>query len=249
MRLRIGLSSKKESLSHVLREPDGVTWLDREHFATADEGDLDGGSRGFTVYNKSRRIVRKSRGLVENLVTAIGHCPEERSENKGNEPENVAWAEYDGQGLLFVGSERSSVIAVYQTSPGHPRFRQVLPASVGPEGLLPIPKRGLFVAASEVDNRDDKIRSVLNIYRLEYGPPDLSDPEVGQSAGRAAHTVGGAIGPGHGPSSAVEALQRLRQLLREIADLHNQPAAQTRAHHTGSRDSRSPRDARGQSFG
>lgn len=43
-------------LVDVLREPDGVTWVGNELFATADEGDLDGGSRGWTVFDSDVRI-------------------------------------------------------------------------------------------------------------------------------------------------------------------------------------------------
>ena len=32
------------SLDDVKREPDAVAWIDDDHFVTADEGDLDGGS-------------------------------------------------------------------------------------------------------------------------------------------------------------------------------------------------------------
>jgi DNA-binding beta-propeller fold protein YncE len=38
-----------DSLDGVPREPDGVVWISSRRFATADEGDLDGGSRGVTV--------------------------------------------------------------------------------------------------------------------------------------------------------------------------------------------------------
>ena len=44
-----------------------------------------------------------------------------------------------------------------------PRFLQLLPTGVGPEGLLAIPQRGLFVTAAETD---DPIRSQLTIFRL-----------------------------------------------------------------------------------
>ncbi len=41
-----------ESKSNVVREPDGVTWMGQDYFATANEGDMLGGSRGFTIFNK-----------------------------------------------------------------------------------------------------------------------------------------------------------------------------------------------------
>jgi len=43
--------SQTESLTNVPREPDGVAWINSEYFATADEGDFEGGSRGFTIFN------------------------------------------------------------------------------------------------------------------------------------------------------------------------------------------------------
>ena len=158
---------------HRLREPDGATWIGTSgtYFATADEGDLDGGSRGFTIYNKHGRVVHQARSRVEDLVTRIGHYPEERSENKGNEPENVAYGKFGDKHYLFVGSERSSVVVVYRLMKGRgPIYQQVLPAGVGPEGIIAIPERNLLIAASEVDARGDKIRSSLNIYQLQEAP-------------------------------------------------------------------------------
>ncbi|MCG8362350.1 MAG: esterase-like activity of phytase family protein [Pseudanabaenales cyanobacterium] len=155
-----------ESLSDILREPDGVTWINSNALATADEGDLDGGSRGFTIFNQNGQVLFTPGNQVEHEVVRVGHYPEDRSENKGNEPENVDFGRYGKDDFLFVGSERSNVILVYNlTSDRQPELSQVLPAGVGPEGLLAIPERDLLVAASEIDNREDKIRSVINIYQ------------------------------------------------------------------------------------
>ncbi len=44
------------SLYDVPREPDALTWIGNDRIATADEGDLDGGSRGFTIYNRYGNI-------------------------------------------------------------------------------------------------------------------------------------------------------------------------------------------------
>ncbi len=167
-----------------LREPDAVAWTSDLTFATANEGDLDGGSRGFTIFSKWGWPLYESESTVEQIVARAGHYPEDRSENKGNEPEGVAFAKYGRwpffqSNLLFVGSERSSAVLVYQL-PGlipqlfgvRPRLLQVLPAGVGPEGLLPIPQRNLLVVASETDARSDKIRSVISIYSRSFDSPN-----------------------------------------------------------------------------
>jgi len=167
-----GLITLDSSLEDVPREPDAVTWISPFEFATADEGDLDGGSRGFTIF-RADGGVRYASGLeMEYQTVRAGHYPEERSGNKGNEPEGVEFGLYGSRRLLFVGSERASVIGVYELPVfGAPRFVQLLPAGVGPEGLLALPNRNLFVVASEVDGRSDKIRSSVSIYRLEAGAP------------------------------------------------------------------------------
>ena len=168
-----GIIDQSSSLHDVLREPDGVAWINDYIFVTADEGDLDGGSRGFTIWDADKgEPIFKSGNALEHLTASVGNYPEERSENKGNEPENVAYGKYGEEEYLFVNSERSNAVFVYDINDPHePVFKQVLPAGVGPEGALVIPSRGLYVAASEVDSRDDKIRSVLNIYELKESDP------------------------------------------------------------------------------
>lgn len=156
-----------DTLTAVPREPDGATWLSNDVFATADEGDLHGGGRGFTLFDTSGAVRHTAGHHVEHTVVRHGHYPEDRSENKGNEPENVLAARYGEDDLLFVGSERASVVLVYKLDESaRPELAQVLPAGVKPEGLLAIPQRDLLVVAGEEDAREDKIRAALTIYRL-----------------------------------------------------------------------------------
>lgn len=159
-----------ESDDAVAREPDGVSWINTEYFATADEGDMLGGSRGFTVFNTQGDVVFNSAETMDHLVSRIGHYPDARSGNKGNEPENIEFGVFGSDRYLFVNSERSSLVFVYDVAdPTRPMLKQILPAGAGPEGGLAIPSRNLLVVASEEDSRDDKIRSVLNIYSYEFG--------------------------------------------------------------------------------
>ncbi|WP_133405404.1 esterase-like activity of phytase family protein [Parashewanella tropica] len=156
------------SLSDVPREPDGVSWINNDFFATADEGDYKGGGRGFTVYNTQGKVVYQAANQLEHLAVRFGHYPEGRSENKGNEPENIEVGEFGDDNYLFVASERANLVFVYDVNDADtPKYKQTLPAAVGPEGILAIPSRDLVIASSEKDDRGDKMRAGLNIYR--YG--------------------------------------------------------------------------------
>ncbi|EJK46736.1 hypothetical protein THAOC_34583 [Thalassiosira oceanica] len=174
-----GVINQTSMLNDVAHEPDGVTWMGNEYFATANEGDLFGGSRSFSIYKCVRgseiEEVYNSGNLLEKITASIGHYPEERSGNKGNEPENVA---YDPEHkLLFVNSERSSVTLVFDVlNPEEPIYRQVLPSTVGPEGAYYIKGRGLLAVAGEKDDRGDKIRSAITIHH--YGDMYPNYPTV-----------------------------------------------------------------------
>ncbi|QDV04919.1 hypothetical protein Poly30_04130 [Planctomycetes bacterium Poly30] len=164
------------SLAGIPREPDAITWLTPFTLATADEGDLFGGSRGFTTWQPFGGTIFESENSVEHIAASLGHYPESRSENKGTEPEGVTSATYADGTYMFIGCERASIVLVYAlegTGPfglaAEPRLVQVLPTGVGPEGLLAIPSRDLFVVASEEDSRGDKIRSSLMIYERTGG--------------------------------------------------------------------------------
>jgi hypothetical protein len=171
------LIAQTESQEGVLREPDGVSWINNDYFATADEGDLDGGSRGFSVFHRDGEVAWNSAATMDHMAVRFGHYPDARSGNKGNEPENAEVAIFGSDRYLFVNSERSSLVFVYNVAdPKKPVFKQVLPAGAGPEGGLAIPSRNLLVVASEEDDRGDKIRSVVNIYR--YGTGDASYPTI-----------------------------------------------------------------------
>ncbi|WP_434458338.1 esterase-like activity of phytase family protein [Stutzerimonas urumqiensis] len=154
------------------REPDAIAWAG-PLLATANEGDyedadgIEGGSRSFSLFDPLGGLRYEAGSSLEQAFIWAGHYPESRSENKGIEPEGVASARYGRQHYLFVGSERGNAVAVYDLArPWAPRLHQLLPAGVGPEGLLPIPGRNLFVASSEEDSADDGYRSTLSIYRL-----------------------------------------------------------------------------------
>ncbi|AUQ73204.1 esterase-like activity of phytase family protein [Phaeobacter piscinae] len=162
-----------ESQTDRLREPDAVTWIDDTHFATANEGDYNGGSRGWTIFNKDGSVVYDSGTSFEHAIVQIGHYPDKRSDAKGVEPESVTFAEFDGTPYVFVGAERASVVGVYDvTDPANPVLTQLLPSGVGPEGYAVIPERGLLVSANEKDLIEDKgPRAHVMMYELQDGAP------------------------------------------------------------------------------
>lgn len=167
--------SLTETLTDRLREPDGVTWVSTSQFVTANEGDLSGGSRGFTLFNTDGSVAYDAGNTMEHLVARIGHTNDKRSASKGNEPENVAAGRFDRTDYLFVASERSSVLAVYDLSKANaPAFKQVLPSAQAPEGVLTIPSRNLVITASEETKPDagkPSVFAALNIYQYQKAAP------------------------------------------------------------------------------
>src|SRR5690606_12449459 len=81
-------------IENVKREPDAVKWLDNERFVTANEGDYEGGTRGFTIFRKDGTVEYDSGNALEHLAMRIGHFPEKRADKKGVEPEGMEVARY-----------------------------------------------------------------------------------------------------------------------------------------------------------
>ncbi|GGE27974.1 alkaline phosphatase [Agaricicola taiwanensis] len=170
------------SMADVVREPDGIAWIGNDRLITANEGDWKGGTRGFTIFNRDGSVAYDAGTSLEHELVSLGHYPEKRNK-KGIEIEGVAVGEYNGETLLFVGSERGSVIAVYRDNGNEPQLLQVLPGGIGPEGLLPIPSRNLFVAATETDlTEDGGIGGQVVVYeRGEHSAPAY--PTIRSEAG------------------------------------------------------------------
>lgn len=154
------------------REPDAVTWIDDSHFATANEGDMDGGSRGWTIFHQDGTVVHESGASFEHAIVQIGHYPDRRSDAKGVEPESVTFGVFGGTPYVFVGAERASVVGVYDvTDPANPVLDQLLPSGIGPEGYVVIPERGLLISANEFDGLEDgAARSHVMIYEYQDAP-------------------------------------------------------------------------------
>ncbi|MEL6466186.1 MAG: esterase-like activity of phytase family protein [Pseudomonadota bacterium] len=162
-----------ESQPGRLREPDAVQWIDNDHFAIANEGDMDGGARGWTIFHQDGTEVYENGTEFEHAIVEIGHYPDKRSDAKGVEPEGMEFAVFGGIPMAFILAERSSVVGVYDLSdPAAPVLSQLLPSGIGPEGAVAIPSRNLFVTANEVDLIEDGgVRSHVMIYELQDAEP------------------------------------------------------------------------------
>lgn len=213
-----GLIELKDTQEDRPREPDAIGWIGNAWVATADEGDLFGGTRGFTIFSRNGAVKFTSGEDVDYTAVRLGHYPEGRSDNKGTEPEGLEYGKFGSDKLLFVGTERAGLVLVYDVKNiKHPKLVQALPTEIGPEGLLAIPQRGLFVAACEVDIPADDpgkkagFRSAVSIFQLKDGP--ASYPTI-LSANRPAETApqqqGGGTGDAHAglpiPWAALSAL-------------------------------------------
>ncbi|GAB4054283.1 esterase-like activity of phytase family protein [Catellatospora paridis] len=164
------------------REPDGVVWLGTDRFATANEGDYQGGSRGWTVFDTTGKVVFDAGNSLEHLAVTHGIYPDKRSDAKGVEPENVATGVFGGKPYLFVNAERGNFTAVYEvTDPAHPKFVQLIPTANEPEGVIAVPSRGLVVISSELDDPDNGLRGAVTIAKFGQAPayPSLVSAKSG----------------------------------------------------------------------
>ncbi|MDG1115745.1 MAG: esterase-like activity of phytase family protein [Flavimaricola sp.] len=161
-----------ESQPGRLREPDGIQWIDDMHVAMANEGDMDGGSRGWTIMSKAGELVYESGAAFEHAVVQVGHYPDRRSDAKGVEPEGMEFATFGGTPMVFLLAERASVMGVMDvTDPTAPVLAQILPSGVSPEGVIAIPGRNLLVTANEVDlGEDGAARAHVMIYEYQDAP-------------------------------------------------------------------------------
>lgn len=174
---RKGLISLTETVEDRRREPDAVAWIDNDTFATANEGDykdefgVEGGSRSFTLFNIDGTVEYEAGNTFEHLIASIGHYPEGRSANKGNEPEGIEVGTFQNRTLLFVASERANAVGVYEMVDGQPEFVQVLPTGTGPEGLKF--RNGVLAVSAEADGFDEDpkdrfgVRPIVTFFEME----------------------------------------------------------------------------------
>lgn len=161
-----GAIDQTGSIPETPREPDAIGWIGDDHVATANEGDWKGGTRGWTIFDANTgEVVWDAGNSFEQLAVRTGLHIESRAESKGPEPEGLAITEIDGRPTALVASERSNFVAAYDVSDvTAPAFRQILPTTPGPEGVLPIPARNLLVISSEADEAENRVRASVSVY-------------------------------------------------------------------------------------
>lgn len=165
---KLSFSGKVENAP---REPDAVKWIDNNRLVTANEGDYKGGTRGFTIFSKSGEVLHENGSGFEYVAANLGHYPEHRNK-KGIEPEGLEISVFGENRLIFVGSERASLVGIYEDTGSEPKFLQALPSGIGPEGLVAIPSRNLFITANETDLVEDGgARSHVMVFERAEGTP------------------------------------------------------------------------------
>jgi len=143
---------------------------------TDGDGDYDQlyayGTRSFSIWDAQGQLVYNSGSNFEQQIAQqvpsifnlngedIPAGIDNRSDNKGPEPEGVTVGVIDGKTYAFIGLERTGGIMVYDvTNPQSPQFIEYVPNSTGdlaPEGLKFIPAtdspngKNLLVVANEV---------------------------------------------------------------------------------------------------
>jgi DNA-binding beta-propeller fold protein YncE len=142
-------------------QPDGVCILpDGAHFITANEGDTPNfvfggasvfaGGRGFSIGSIAGERVYDGGDLLEFAAFRAGAYPDNRSANRGVEPEGCGAGKFSGTPFAFVTGERNSTVFVVDVSrPASPVIRQVLGAPNRPESVAVIESRGLFAVGGE----------------------------------------------------------------------------------------------------
>lgn len=160
-----GIIDLTGSLKGLKREPDTVAWAG-DLILTANEGDYQGGSRGFSLFEKDGTLVYDSNGEMELRAAQLGRYPDKRAEKKGSEPEAAASDVFGGVQLLFVGAERASIMAIYALQDGKVEFLQALPTGVSPESIVTWPEQGLVAVSSEVDDAAEHVRAKVTIYKI-----------------------------------------------------------------------------------
>ncbi|TAF34450.1 MAG: ExeM/NucH family extracellular endonuclease [Cytophagales bacterium] len=199
---------------------------------TDGDGDFDDlwafGTRSFSVRDANANLIYDSGDDFEQITAltypsnfncthsgSTGNTIDSRSDNKGPEPEGIAYGEICGKKYVFVGLERIGGVMVYDiTNPVKPIFVQYLNnrnfgvtplfanvatvGDLGPEGLIFIPASEshtgspLLVVCNEVSGSTSVFQiNVAPAMTVTAGPMYFTSPAVGTPSGVQTYTVQG----------------------------------------------------------
>ncbi len=117
------------------------------------------GGRSFSIYEAAtgQRVYDSGKSLEERVIAANLY-DDDRSDDKGVEPEGVTVGLINNKPIAFVGMERADAIGVYDVSnPTAPQFLQLFKTGDAPEGVLFVSAqnspngRSMLVVSSEGD--------------------------------------------------------------------------------------------------
>jgi hypothetical protein len=149
-------------LSASPREPDAIKWIaNGTRLITANEGEAAnadnvdenpavGGARGFTIFTPSGVPLYDTNAAFERTLADFGLVSDDRSDNRGPEPEGADVATIDGVEYAFINNERSRSVSMIDVSNVlNPRFVGLAPTGEEPEGVTVLPTKKFVITANE----------------------------------------------------------------------------------------------------
>lgn len=125
---------------------------------TDGDGDIDQiiayGGRSFSILDSTGAIIFDSGSHIDEAVAALSpaNFDDNRSDDKGSEPEGVSTAVINGRVYAFIGLERFAGTMVYDvTDPLNPVFTSFAsnPAGFAGNAALQRPEGGLYISAED----------------------------------------------------------------------------------------------------
>ena len=150
------------ALASTPREPDAVKWISGgTHLMTANEGEAAnadnvdevpavGGARGYTTWTPGGIPLADVNSAYERTLADFGLVSDDRSDNRGPEPEGLDVATVDSTEFAFLNNERSRAVSMIDLSNVlNPRFVGLAPTGEEPEGVTVLPTKKFVITANE----------------------------------------------------------------------------------------------------